>query len=69
MNEFLTECREKEGKSAEPFDLSLWGTSTPESAAGMFGPLAEAGATWWQEFHQRTAEAGPVFRRVECGPL
>jgi alkanesulfonate monooxygenase SsuD/methylene tetrahydromethanopterin reductase-like flavin-dependent oxidoreductase (luciferase family) len=69
VTEFLTECREKEGKSGQPFDISLWGRSTHEAAADTIGPLAEAGATWWQECAGSAAQAEPVIRRVECGPL
>jgi alkanesulfonate monooxygenase SsuD/methylene tetrahydromethanopterin reductase-like flavin-dependent oxidoreductase (luciferase family) len=68
VTEFLTECREKEGKSGQPFDISLWGSSTHETAADTIGPLGEAGATWWQECAGSAAQAEPVIRRVECGP-
>jgi len=69
VSEFLAEWREKEGRAAEPFDLSLWGTTTPQDAADTIGPLAEAGATWWQECSGSSAPAEAVIRRVECGPV
>jgi alkanesulfonate monooxygenase SsuD/methylene tetrahydromethanopterin reductase-like flavin-dependent oxidoreductase (luciferase family) len=71
ISEFLAECREKEGKSAEPFDLALMGATEPEAAADIIGPLAEAGGTWWQEcvWHDKADTAEVIIARVECGPL
>lgn len=38
----------------------------------MIGPLAEAGATWWEERQIPISEAidrlAPVLRRIEQGP-
>jgi hypothetical protein len=54
------------------FDAVLGGATSPESAADVVGPLAEAGATWWDE---RQPQRGPtidslaaVRARVEAGP-
>jgi alkanesulfonate monooxygenase SsuD/methylene tetrahydromethanopterin reductase-like flavin-dependent oxidoreductase (luciferase family) len=71
VSAFLTECREREGLAGEPFDLSLWGSSAPESAADTIGPLAEAGATWWQESVRadQSGSAEPIIARVEYGPV
>jgi alkanesulfonate monooxygenase SsuD/methylene tetrahydromethanopterin reductase-like flavin-dependent oxidoreductase (luciferase family) len=71
VSEFLAECRDKEGRAAEPFDLAVCGTSEPEAAADIIGPLAEAGATWWQEcvWHDQSDDADRIIRRVECRPL
>jgi alkanesulfonate monooxygenase SsuD/methylene tetrahydromethanopterin reductase-like flavin-dependent oxidoreductase (luciferase family) len=69
VGEFLTECREKEGKADEPFELSLLGLTTPEQAADTIGPLVEAGATWWQECAGSAAQAEPVIRRIEYGTI
>lgn len=70
VNEFLTEQRAGNGKAGEPFDVSVCGSSTPRDAADRFGPLAEAGATWWQECRWTTEleRAKPMFSRVEAGP-
>jgi alkanesulfonate monooxygenase SsuD/methylene tetrahydromethanopterin reductase-like flavin-dependent oxidoreductase (luciferase family) len=70
VSEFLTECREKEGSAAEPFDLALLGNTEPETVADTIGPLAEAGATWWQEcvWYETSDDPGPIIRRVESGP-
>jgi alkanesulfonate monooxygenase SsuD/methylene tetrahydromethanopterin reductase-like flavin-dependent oxidoreductase (luciferase family) len=71
VSAFLAECRQREGLAAEPFDLSVWGDSSPDSAADTVGPLAEAGATWWQEcvWYDQSDTAERIVRRVECGPL
>jgi alkanesulfonate monooxygenase SsuD/methylene tetrahydromethanopterin reductase-like flavin-dependent oxidoreductase (luciferase family) len=71
VSEFLAQCREAEGRTAEPFDLALCGVSEPEAAADTIGPLAEAGGTWWQEcvWSAWSDDADRIIRRVECGPL
>jgi len=58
--------------SLDGFDIVLGGVTAPDSAADVLGPLAEAGATWWDE---RQVQRGPdidslaaVLRRVELGP-
>lgn len=68
---FLAERREREGKTAEPFDLAVSGSTEPKTAAGLVNQLAEAGATWWQEcvWHDSSGDASQIIRRVECGPL
>jgi alkanesulfonate monooxygenase SsuD/methylene tetrahydromethanopterin reductase-like flavin-dependent oxidoreductase (luciferase family) len=67
---FLTDCRIAAGRNGEPFDLVLWGASPAGLAgAGLVGPLAEAGATWWAEaLWDDPAAAGPVLRRTDQGP-
>lgn len=58
--------------SLDGFDVVLGGVTTPDSAPDVVAPLAEAGATWWDE---RQLQRGPdidslpaVLRRVEAGP-
>lgn len=58
-----------------PFDLVLGGASPggdPSAAAELLGPLAEAGATWWDERQLQTGQdldrLAPVLRRIEQGP-
>jgi hypothetical protein len=65
---YVTEHR----TAAGPYDVVVGGLTTPEAAADVVGPLAEAGATWWDE---RGRYAAPelhslpaVLRRVEAGP-
>jgi Luciferase-like monooxygenase len=70
VSAFLRGCREEAGRAAEPFDLIVSGSSTPETGADVTGPLAEAGATWWQEcaWDENLERAKPMLRRVEAGP-
>lgn len=70
VNAFLTEQRAENGKTAEPFDLSVCGSTTPEDAADRTGPIAEAGATWWQEcrWNADLERAKPMFERTEARP-
>jgi alkanesulfonate monooxygenase SsuD/methylene tetrahydromethanopterin reductase-like flavin-dependent oxidoreductase (luciferase family) len=67
---FLTERRAEAGRDSEPFDVLISGTSTPETAADVVGPIAEAGATWWQEcqWDKRLDRAEPMIQRVAAGP-
>lgn len=55
-----------------PFEVVVGGLTTPEVAADVVGPLAEAGATWWDErglYDSPDLYSLPaVLRRVEAGP-
>jgi alkanesulfonate monooxygenase SsuD/methylene tetrahydromethanopterin reductase-like flavin-dependent oxidoreductase (luciferase family) len=55
-----------------PFDVVLGGVTTPATARDLIAPLAEAGATWWDERQLQTSDElhrlAPVLRRVEEGP-
>jgi len=58
--------------SLDGYDVVLGGLTSPDSAADVVAPLADAGATWWDE---RQLQRGPdidrlepVLRRVEAGP-
>jgi len=71
VRELLSYVGEQRG-SLDGFDVVLGGATSPEAAADVVGPLAEAGATWWDE---RRPQRGPdldsleaVLRRVEAGP-
>jgi hypothetical protein len=61
---------EEAGRAAGAFDLIVSGSSAPETAADVTGPLAEAGATWWQEcaWDENLERVKPMLRRVEAGP-
>lgn len=67
--------KQREDRSGTPFDIVLGGASPGGDAAkarDLIGPLADAGATWWDERQIQTS-AGldrlePVLRRVEQGP-
>jgi hypothetical protein len=71
VRDVLSYVGEQRG-SLDGFDVVLGGVTSPSSAADVVGPLAEAGATWWDE---RQLQRGPdldslaaVLRRVEAGP-
>ncbi|GAA2090652.1 LLM class flavin-dependent oxidoreductase [Streptomyces albiaxialis] len=59
---------------AGPFDLVVGGTSPgdPAAARALVAPLAEAGATWWDERHlmngDRFDKLPPVLHRLHQGP-
>ncbi|MEU6676260.1 LLM class flavin-dependent oxidoreductase [Streptomyces sp. NPDC046925] len=68
--------KQREDRSSDtPFEIVLGGATPGEDAArtrDLVGPLAEAGATWWDERQIQTGEGldrlTPVLRRVEQGP-
>ena len=45
--EYVT--RHRADRAGEPFEIVVGGRSEPATAAGLLGPLQEAGATWWDE--------------------
>jgi alkanesulfonate monooxygenase SsuD/methylene tetrahydromethanopterin reductase-like flavin-dependent oxidoreductase (luciferase family) len=59
-------------ETAGPFEVVVGGQTAPDTAADLIGPLAAAGATWWDERqHIRSPDLyalTPVLRRVEQGP-
>jgi hypothetical protein len=71
VREVLSYVGDQRG-SLDGFDVVLGGVTSPDSAAGVVGPLAAEGATWWDE---RQLQRGPdidslpaVLRRIEAGP-
>ncbi|MFD3579376.1 LLM class flavin-dependent oxidoreductase [Streptomyces sp. NPDC058644] len=67
--------KQREDRSDTPFDIVLGGATPGDDAAktrDLIGPLAEAGATWWDERQIQTNEGldrlPPVLRRIEQGP-
>lgn len=58
----------------KPFDVVVGGTSPtdPAAARDLIAPLAEAGATWWDERRHIDEpgldELAPILRRIEQGP-
>ena len=57
-----------------PYDVVVGGTSPgdPARARDVVGPLADAGATWWDERQVQGTDdlhrIEPVLRRIEQGP-
>jgi alkanesulfonate monooxygenase SsuD/methylene tetrahydromethanopterin reductase-like flavin-dependent oxidoreductase (luciferase family) len=56
----------------DPFEVVLGGATDAASAADVIGPLAEAGATWWDERQLQASpdidRLEPVLRRISYGP-
>ena len=72
---FLDACRSEAGAASPEtgFDLAVCGATPagPAEAGELLAPLAEAGATWWQEtmpWDDRLTSADAMRRRVEQGP-
>ncbi|MCX3061295.1 LLM class flavin-dependent oxidoreductase [Streptomyces beihaiensis] len=72
---YVAEHRERgEGRERpEPFEIVVGGATVPgPEALDVVGPLADAGATWWDERQLQTGpdldRYEPVLRRVEAGP-
>jgi hypothetical protein len=77
VRELVAYVRKQRGDSLPdaPFEIVLGGATPGGDAAAtraVVEPLAEAGATWWDERQIRTSEAidrlEPVLRRIEQGP-
>ncbi|MBN6039712.1 LLM class flavin-dependent oxidoreductase [Amycolatopsis sp. 195334CR] len=66
--------REHRGTQASPFEVVVGGVSPgdPAESADLIAPLAEAGATWWDERQLQESEdlhrLDAVLRRIEAGP-
>ena len=72
MHAFFRASRGESGRESEPFDL-VAGGSTPgdlAKARDIVGPLAEAGATWWDERFpiSQLARSEAVRARIRQGP-
>ncbi|MBO0516759.1 LLM class flavin-dependent oxidoreductase [Streptomyces beijiangensis] len=73
---YVREQREQRGaRPGDPFEIVLGGATPgddPAKTLDLIGPLAEAGATWWDERQIQTGEdldrLAPVLRRIEQGP-
>ena len=73
MHAFFLARRRESGRDSEPFDLVAGGSTAgmrPRAARDVIGPLADAGATWWDErfpFSQLD-KLDAVRARIEDGP-
>ncbi|MEI5098799.1 LLM class flavin-dependent oxidoreductase [Streptomyces sp. PmtG] len=65
---YVGEHRAEQG----PFEVVVGGATAPGEAADRIGPLAAAGATWWDERQLQSGpdldRLAPVLRRIEAGP-
>ena len=64
---------QRDGGTGRPFEVVLGGASPTNAADArdLLGPVAEAGATWWDERWRHDEEferLEPVLRRIEAGP-
>jgi hypothetical protein len=72
MHAFFHAGRAEAGRQTAPFDLVVGGSTA--SLAGkvrdVLGPLADAGATWWDERFpfERLDKSDAVRARIEQGP-
>lgn len=70
--EFLNDQRARNGRTDEPFDIVLGGTSpTGDAGRELVGALAETGMTWWDERMPWTDDLSridPILRRIDQGP-
>jgi hypothetical protein len=68
---FIHGLRVDAGIDDQPFDLAFGGSTAPDAdAVDRVGPLAEAGAMWWDERMPYTPElvdADATRRRIEAG--
>ncbi|MFJ9852172.1 LLM class flavin-dependent oxidoreductase [Streptomyces sp. NPDC101150] len=66
--------RHRDPDQRGPFDIVIGGATpgAPAKARDLIGPLADAGATWWDERQPIESEQldrlAPVLRRIEQGP-
>lgn len=73
---YISEQREarQDGSDGRPFEIVVGGVSPAGAgqASDLLGPLAEAGATWWDERQRIDSDdldrLAPVLARVEQGP-
>jgi alkanesulfonate monooxygenase SsuD/methylene tetrahydromethanopterin reductase-like flavin-dependent oxidoreductase (luciferase family) len=70
---FLRGCRAEAGLAEGPFDIVIGGMSPAAPVAGraLVGPLADLGATWWDErmpWGDDLERAEPILRRIDQGP-
>ena len=69
---YVRQCRAE--RPDDPFEIVLGGATPgdPAKARDVIGPLAEAGATWWDERQLQSTpdlyQLTPVLRRIEPGP-
>ena len=74
LRDLMVFLREQRGDRTTPYDVIVGGISPadPARSRALIEPLAEAGATWWDERQLITGtdfyRLDPVLRRIEQGP-
>ncbi|BCJ29153.1 LLM class flavin-dependent oxidoreductase [Actinocatenispora sera] len=74
VRELVDYVRAQRADRDGPFEIVLGGASPgdPAAARDLISPLADAGATWWDERQVQTLvgfdRLAPVLRRIEQGP-
>jgi alkanesulfonate monooxygenase SsuD/methylene tetrahydromethanopterin reductase-like flavin-dependent oxidoreductase (luciferase family) len=73
VRELVAYVRSRRDDPGRPFDVVLGGPSPTKAAAArdVLGPLAEAGATWWDErrpIDDDIRRLDLVLRRIDAGP-
>jgi alkanesulfonate monooxygenase SsuD/methylene tetrahydromethanopterin reductase-like flavin-dependent oxidoreductase (luciferase family) len=74
VRDLVTYVRQHREARDSPFEIVLGGLSPgdPAKAGELIAPLAEAGATWWDERQLQIGEdldrLTPVLRRIDQGP-
>jgi hypothetical protein len=64
----------RQHRDDSPFDIVLGGATPgdPAKARDLIAPLADAGATWWDERQLQTSDdlhrLTPILRRIDHGP-
>jgi alkanesulfonate monooxygenase SsuD/methylene tetrahydromethanopterin reductase-like flavin-dependent oxidoreductase (luciferase family) len=70
--QFLRGCREENGLADRPFDIVIGGASRGgETGRDLTGPLADLGATWWDErmpWGDDMEQVRPMLDRIDQGP-
>lgn len=72
LRELVTYLRSLRDDQTTPYDVIVGGITTPADARATIEPLAEAGATWWDERQLIRGtdfyRLDPILRRIEQGP-
>jgi hypothetical protein len=67
-------AKHRDERAVTPFEIVLGGATAgdPGEARDTIAPLAEAGATWWDERQLQSSDdvyrQTPVLRRIDQGP-
>ncbi|MGW1339627.1 LLM class flavin-dependent oxidoreductase [Kribbella sp. NPDC002412] len=72
LRELVTYLRSLRDDQTTQYDVIVGGITTPADARAIIEPLAEAGATWWDERQLIRGtdfyRLDPILRRIEQGP-